>query len=97
MKLANHELQSKMLISRSNPKMFKISRRSKIQIIDAMEKKSYKAKVEIIRQGQDGTQMFILEKGSVSVSKVNCQKSKFASYPRSNCRTLLRITYEDVK
>ena len=36
-----------------------------------MEKKTYKAKVEIIRQGQDGTQMFILEKGQVNVSKVN--------------------------
>ena len=56
-----------------------------------MEKKSYKAKVEIIRQGQDGTQMFILEKGVVNVSKVNCLNSKFASYkydPTWYCRTL---------
>ena len=35
-----------------------------------MEKKHYQAKVEIIRQGQDGTHMYILEKGEVNVSKV---------------------------
>jgi len=39
------------------------------KIIDAMEKKHYQAKVEIIRQGQDGTHMYILEKGEVNVSK----------------------------
>ena len=35
-----------------------------------MEKKTYKAKVELIRQGQDGKQMYVLEKGQVAVSKV---------------------------
>ena len=35
-----------------------------------MEKKHYQAKVEIIREGQDGTHMFVLEKGEVNVSKV---------------------------
>jgi len=39
------------------------------KIIDAMEKKTYKAKVELIRQGQDGKQMYVLEKGQVAVSK----------------------------
>ena len=35
-----------------------------------MEKKEYKANIEIIREGQDGTHMYILEKGSVTVTKV---------------------------
>ena len=35
-----------------------------------MEKKHYQANVEIIREGQDGTHMYILEKGEVNVSKV---------------------------
>jgi len=35
-----------------------------------MERKHYQAKVEMIRQGQDGTHMYILEKGQVNVSKV---------------------------
>ena len=45
-----------------------------MKIIDAMEKKQYKAKVEIIREGEDGTQMFVLEKGTVTVTKVNLMK-----------------------
>jgi len=39
------------------------------KIIDAMEKKFYQAKIEIIREGQDGTHMYILSKGKVNVSK----------------------------
>ena len=35
-----------------------------------MEKKHYQAKVEIIREGQDGTHMYIIAKGEVNVSKV---------------------------
>ena len=35
-----------------------------------MEKKHYQAEYEIIREGQDGTYMYILEKGEVNVSKV---------------------------
>ena len=35
-----------------------------------MDKKTYPANVEIIRQGQDGTKMYIVEKGEVNVSKV---------------------------
>lgn len=39
------------------------------QIIDAMEKKTYQSNIEIIREGMDGTHMYILEKGEVSVTK----------------------------
>jgi len=39
------------------------------QIIDAMEKKTYQANIEIIREGMDGTHMYILEKGEVAVTK----------------------------
>lgn len=46
------------------------------KLIDAMEKKHYQANVEIIREGQDGTHMYILEKGEVNVSKgVGAQKT----------------------
>ena len=44
-----------------------------------MEKKTYKAKVELIRQGQDGKQMYVLEKGQVAVSKV--MTIEFSSLP----------------
>jgi CRP-like cAMP-binding protein len=36
-----------------------------------MEKKTYPADIEIIREGMDGTHMYILEKGEVAVTKVN--------------------------
>jgi len=39
------------------------------QIIDAMEKKTYKKDIDIIREGMDGTHMYILQQGSVNVTK----------------------------
>ena len=36
-----------------------------------MEKKTYPENIEIIREGMDGTHMYILEKGEVSVTKVS--------------------------
>ena len=41
-----------------------------LQIIDAMEKKTYKKDIDIIREGMDGTHMYILQQGSVNVTKV---------------------------
>ena len=38
------------------------------KIIDCMEKKKLKADVEIIREGTDGTYLYILEEGEVSIS-----------------------------
>ena len=39
------------------------------QIIDAMEKKHYQQNFNIIREGEDGTHMYVLESGTVSVTK----------------------------
>ena len=58
-----------------------------IKIIDAMEKKTYKAKVELIRQGQDGKQMYVLEKGQVAVSKV--MTIEFSSFFNTKKRAIL--------
>ena len=41
-----------------------------------MEKKTYQANIEIIREGMDGTHMYILEKGEVAVTKVCCSCSE---------------------
>lgn len=38
------------------------------KIIDCMEKKKLKAEVEIIREGTDGTYLYLLEEGTVNVS-----------------------------
>ena len=35
-----------------------------------MEKKTYKKDIDIIREGMDGTHMYILQQGSVNVTKV---------------------------
>ena len=52
-----------------------------------MEKKTYKAKVELIRQGQDGKQMYVLEKGQVAVSKV--MTMEFSSFFNTKKRAIL--------
>ena len=50
-----------------------------------MEKKTYKAKVELIRQGQDGKQMYVLEQGQVAVSKVmTIEFSSFFQHKETN-------------
>lgn len=54
-----------------NAFMRNLSRDQLQQIIDAMEKKTYQASIEIIREGMDGTHMYILQKGRVQVTKGN--------------------------
>lgn len=48
-----------------------------IQLIDAMEKKNVVKDIEIIREGMDGTHMYILEKGQVQVSKGHGVEKEF--------------------
>jgi cGMP-dependent protein kinase len=61
------ELISDALCSNTFMKSLAVDQRQKI--IDAMEKKEYKGSIEIIREGMDGNQMYVLEKGSVTVTK----------------------------
>ena len=48
-----------------------------VQLIDAMEKKNVVKDIEIIREGMDGTHMYILEKGQVQVSKGHGVEKEF--------------------
>ncbi|CAG5110523.1 Oidioi.mRNA.OKI2018_I69.chr2.g4917.t1.cds [Oikopleura dioica] len=53
----------------NNAFMRNLQRDQVTQIIDAMEKKTYKENIDIIREGMDGTHMYILQQGSVKVTK----------------------------
>lgn len=61
------EIISDALCANTFMKSLAVDQRQKI--IDAMEKKHYQANVEIIREGTDGNQMYVLEQGNVTVTK----------------------------
>lgn len=63
--LQRDQVQQVFIISRFRFPLF-----SPNKIIDAMEKKTYKKDIDIIREGMDGTHMYILQQGSVNVTKV---------------------------
>jgi len=47
------------------------------KIVDAMQKKEYTDRIEIIREGTEGKQMYVLDQGSVTVTKGNGQDKQF--------------------
>jgi len=61
------EIISDALCANTFMKSLAVDQRQKI--IDAMEKKHYQGNVEIIREGTDGNQMYVLEQGNVTVTK----------------------------
>lgn len=61
----------------SNTFMKTLSRDQLQKIVDTMEKKQYPEKIEIIREGSDGQQMFVLDKGAVTVTKGAGQDKQF--------------------
>ena len=44
--------------------------RCSIKIVETMERQTHKKDADIIKEGDEGTQMFVLEKGAVQVTKV---------------------------
>jgi len=61
----------------SNAFMRNLNKEQLHKLIDAMEKKNVVKDIEIIREGMDGTHMYILEKGQVQVSKGHGVEKEF--------------------
>ena len=61
-----------------------------------MEKQHHKKDADIIKEGDEGTQMFVLEKGAVQVTKVKFFSIAYTSWTIDWNRNIINTAFRDM-